>query len=224
MRNMNLKPLLSNAAVILLMIIQSSWGNLSGQVSVGSSTVNSSAILEISSTSKGLLMPRLSNTQMLAISSPASGLQVINTDAGCVYFYNGSQWLSTLNSYKTFANAGVNVQFDNLVLTIPTSGNRSVQIKTVSGTISLSGMSNNYYLTASAGTTSPAVSSVASYNRQSSSFGTNYTYWDPNLNIQWHGSYQELFINDETNSRSYHIICMIGNGYNDNYFEIERVK
>ncbi len=194
------------------------------QVNIGSSSINAAAALEITSTNKGLLMPRMTNAQMLAISSPAAGLQVINTDAKCVYYYNGSQWMSALNSYKTFANAGVDVQFDNLIVRVPSTGNRSCQIKTVSGTVNLSGMSNMYYLTVSAGTTAPAASTIYTYNRQSSSFGTSYNYWDPNTSMNLHGSYQEIYFNDETNSRSYRIMCMIGNGFNDNYIEIERVK
>ncbi len=53
---------------------------------------NSTSILDISSTSKGLLIPRLTTTQRNNISTPAAGLLVydINTDS---FWYYDSQWL-----------------------------------------------------------------------------------------------------------------------------------
>lgn len=105
------------------------WGTLAltlnGQIGIGTSSPVSSAQLDVTSTSSGVLFPRMTNAQMLAISSPATGLQVFNTNANSLYTYNGSQWLSALNSYKTYANAGVNVQFDNLIIQMTSSGNRS---------------------------------------------------------------------------------------------------
>ena len=208
----------------LFIFIATLWFQASAQVALDANSVNSSAALELNSTTKGLLMPRLSQSQMMAISSPATGLQVVNTDANCIYYFNGSQWQSALNSHKVYANAGVSVQFDNLIVRIPTSGNRSLQLRTVSGTSSMSGVANNFYISTSTGGGSGLASSLTGFNRQSSSFGTTFTYWESGLNFSFHGSYQEIFLVDESNSRSYRILCIIGNGYNDNYFEIERLK
>lgn len=63
------------------------------QVGVGTSTPNSTAALDIVSTTKGLLIPRMLQAQKNAITSPATGLMVYQTDetAG-FYFYNGSAW------------------------------------------------------------------------------------------------------------------------------------
>lgn len=203
------------------------WGTLTatlnGQIGIGTSSPNSSAQLEISATNKGVLFPRMTNTQMLAIASPASGLQVYNTNANCMYYYNGSQWLSTLNSFKVYANAGVNVQFDNIICQIPTFGNRSLQLKTVSGTASITGTSTNAFILSSAGTTGSSAS-ISGYIRQSFSLSTSYTYWQSGADFPMHGSYQEVYLNDETNNRFYKILCIIGSGYNNNFFEIERLK
>ena len=63
------------------------------QVGIGTTTPNSSAILDLSSTNKGLLPPRMTSTQRAAISSPAAGLIVYQTDAPKgLYQYNGSTW------------------------------------------------------------------------------------------------------------------------------------
>lgn len=53
-----------------------------------------SAMLDVSSTSKGFLAPRMTAAQRGAISSPATGLLVYQTDAPTAYyFYNGSSWV-----------------------------------------------------------------------------------------------------------------------------------
>ncbi|MCW3109667.1 MAG: hypothetical protein JWQ09_4173, partial [Segetibacter sp.] len=65
-----------------------------GGVAIGSSAPAASAQLDIPSTSKGILIPRMTDTQMNAISSPASGLQVINTTYNNrPFWYNGTSWV-----------------------------------------------------------------------------------------------------------------------------------
>ncbi|MDO6435208.1 tail fiber domain-containing protein [Flavitalea sp. BT771] len=71
-------------------------GTLHAQ-NVGINTTGSqphaSSMLDISSTSKGLLIPRMTAAQRAAIPAPATGLQVYQTDgAAGFYYYNGSAW------------------------------------------------------------------------------------------------------------------------------------
>lgn len=65
---------------------------LSQSVGVGTTTPNASAQLDISSTSKGLLIPRLTAAQRTAIASPANGLMVYETTTSSFWFYNGTAW------------------------------------------------------------------------------------------------------------------------------------
>jgi uncharacterized protein (TIGR02145 family) len=53
-----------------------------------------SAALEVESTTKGFLPPRMTKAQMKAIVNPAEGLIVYCTDCipKCMHFYNGSNW------------------------------------------------------------------------------------------------------------------------------------
>jgi hypothetical protein len=72
-----------------------------GVNTIGSAPDNS-AMLDVSSTTKGLLIPRMTSTQRIAIASPATGLMVFDSTLGQFYFYSGSAWstipLSTTNN------------------------------------------------------------------------------------------------------------------------------
>ena len=64
---------------------------------------NASAILDVRSTTKGFLQPRMTTTQRDAIATPATGLQVYNTTTNTNDYYNGTSWnaLAVGNIYTT---------------------------------------------------------------------------------------------------------------------------
>ncbi len=75
------------ASVILLVGLF----NLHAQsVGIGTSTPNPSAKLDIVDTTKGMLMPRLTNVQRDAIAAPALGLMIFNISDSSVYYFNGA--------------------------------------------------------------------------------------------------------------------------------------
>ena len=63
----------------------------SGSVGIGTTTPAASAALEVSSTTKGLLPPRMTQVQRDAIASPAAGLQVYNASTNRANVWNGSR-------------------------------------------------------------------------------------------------------------------------------------
>ena len=63
-----------------------------GKLGLGTTSPNSSSLLDVSSTTKGFLPPRMSTTQINAISSPAEGLTVYNTVLSTLCFFNGVSW------------------------------------------------------------------------------------------------------------------------------------
>lgn len=62
------------------------------QIGIGTTNPDPSAILEMNSASQGLLTPRLTTAQRLAIVSPATGLFVFDTDQSAFYYYTGIAW------------------------------------------------------------------------------------------------------------------------------------
>ncbi len=62
------------------------------QVKVGDNptTINSSAALEVESTAKGLLPPRMTTAQRDAIVQPATGLMIYNTTLSCLQINDGT--------------------------------------------------------------------------------------------------------------------------------------
>jgi uncharacterized protein (TIGR02145 family) len=66
-----------------------------GNLGLGTGNPHSSALLDITSTTKGVLPPRMVSTQRTAISSPAIGLLVFQTDSPAgYYYYTGTNWVS----------------------------------------------------------------------------------------------------------------------------------
>lgn len=57
-------------------------------VGIGTNTPDASAILEMSSNNQGVLVPRLTTAQRLAVLTPANGLLVFDTDISCFFFYS----------------------------------------------------------------------------------------------------------------------------------------
>lgn len=61
-------------------------------VLVGSGALDANAIMELISTTKGVLIPRMTGSQVAAISSPATGLLLYNNTTTQFEYYNGSDW------------------------------------------------------------------------------------------------------------------------------------
>jgi len=83
-------------------------------VGINIETADASAALDITSTTGGLLVPRMTETQRDDISPAATGLMIYQTDGTAgFYYYNGSSWATlgsaTSPSYSIgdFVNGGV---------------------------------------------------------------------------------------------------------------------
>jgi hypothetical protein len=68
------------------------YKDASGNVGIGTSSPDASAILDAQSTTKGVRMPNMTTTQKNAIASPAAGLMVFDTTLAKLCVYTGSAW------------------------------------------------------------------------------------------------------------------------------------
>lgn len=67
---------------------------ISAQVGIGTNTPDNSAMLEVNSTNRGLLTPRMTQIQRNGITSPQTGLLIYQTDGlSGFYLYGGTSWI-----------------------------------------------------------------------------------------------------------------------------------
>lgn len=98
-----MKQAISFLIVILFFSFQSTFGQ-SIMFNSSGGTPDASAIMELESTDKGFLTPRMLEAQRLTISSPAQGLLVFQTNGTIgFYFYNGAAW-DTLGGATSVTN------------------------------------------------------------------------------------------------------------------------
>ncbi|MDT7830910.1 FISUMP domain-containing protein [Flavobacteriaceae bacterium S356] len=99
--------IMTYSTVILMCISFNTWS----QVGVGTSNPDASAALEISSTTKGVLLPRMTKAQMEAITSPAEGLLVYCTDCDPkgMYIFNGISYIASSTGVPSGFNENTDV-------------------------------------------------------------------------------------------------------------------
>ena len=74
--------------IVLLSLVKGYSQNTS--INATGASPNPSAMLDVSATNKGMLIPRMTSAQRVAIASPATGLMVFDTDINSFYTYNGA--------------------------------------------------------------------------------------------------------------------------------------
>ena len=107
-----------------------SYFNSGGNYTFGSTTEVFTALLNLDSTTRGFLPPRMTTTQKNAIASPAAGLVVYDTDLNALCTYNGTTWITLGSGGSASSSSGIHV------LTEPITGFYYSQI-TITGTSSL---------------------------------------------------------------------------------------
>jgi hypothetical protein len=66
--------------------------NNGGSIGIGTTIPNSSAILDINSSTQGMLAPRMTTQQRNSIINPVDGLIIFNTSSGCLNYYYSNTW------------------------------------------------------------------------------------------------------------------------------------
>ena len=120
-------------ATIMMLFLTGSMFAQNGSVGINNdgSSPNGSAMLDVSSTSKGLLPPRLTTAQRNTIASPAEGLVIYNTDEKSLNLYNGVAWTS-LTPVPDFI-CGLTISINHIVSRGVAPVNKTVAYETTTG-------------------------------------------------------------------------------------------
>ena len=125
--------------LILLFCFTLVFSNISfAQVGINTTTPHPSSALDIADNSKGLLIPRMNQSQRDAIANPATGLLIYQTDATAgFYYFDGTNWVSFAGSgggWGLNGNSGTNPNSngigtaDNQGLSIVTNNTEAIRV------------------------------------------------------------------------------------------------
>lgn len=163
-----------------------------------------------------------------APSSPVAGDMWFNTTTGIWYRYTSdtgsSYWLDingpfttspTVPVVRSIVNQGQPVVMDNIQVQMALSGNRSLQIKTITGTLTFAVSAQSTYFAVGA-------------SHQGYSAGVSLT---ANTTFQWilpwsfvtAGDTATYSLLDQTNNRVYRLTLIVGQNWNNNFIQIERL-
>jgi hypothetical protein len=110
-------------------------------VNTDGTTADNSAILDVKSTAKGLLVPRMTDGQRTGISNPATGLLVYQTNGTAGFYYNAGppatpSWIRLSDGVTSIANGGTGATTASGALTnlLPTQTGNNGRVLQTNGT------------------------------------------------------------------------------------------
>ena len=117
--------------IVFIILSIGVFANASAQTGIGTTTPDASAKLDVSSTNKGFLPPRVtltSTTDIITIPNPATALLVYNTGSNVnlsagYYYWKGTNWERISSNGTILASNAVIVSATG---TAPTSGTRTI--------------------------------------------------------------------------------------------------
>ena len=101
--------MIKNIRITIVVLFVTAMGF--AQVGIGTTSPDASSALDVIATNKGFLMPRLTTAQRTAISSPATGLQVYDTDTDTFWYYNGATWTENSGGGKFVDGASSDIAY-----------------------------------------------------------------------------------------------------------------
>jgi hypothetical protein len=112
MKNILIGLLIASAQLTGTAFAQTNTFPQTGAAGIGTTNPHSSSLLDITSTAKGVLVPRMTKTQRDGISTPAAGLLIYQTNSTPgFYYFDGSGWTAVT------PKAGANKTLNNLYST-----------------------------------------------------------------------------------------------------------
>ncbi len=106
-----MKKFFTSLVLIIYFLLQAEHGQAQNvAINTDGSAPDASAMLDVKSNNKGMLVPRMTTAQRTGIGSPAAGLLVYDTDTNNFWFYNGAGWTQmTTGSSGPWATNGNNI-------------------------------------------------------------------------------------------------------------------
>lgn len=111
------------ASLLLCLVAFPALVHAQNAVGINTDSPDASAVLDVSATDRGVLLPRMTTAQRTAIGSPAEGLLVYDTEANSLYVYNGTAWQAVSSPWSSNGNYVFNTT-DSIVLNEDTAAYR----------------------------------------------------------------------------------------------------
>ena len=107
---------------------------LLGQIKIGDNpqNIDASSVLELESNSRVLVITRITEAEMNAL-SPLQGALVYNTDADCVHFYDGNAWLNLCEALGLSLTADAIVNQDPTIIITQNGDNYNFEVGEIRG-------------------------------------------------------------------------------------------
>lgn len=110
------------------------WFSPAGTLGIGTSTPDGKSVLDLTSTTKGFLPPRMTTTQRDAITAPPAGLTVYNSTLGGLSVYDGTNWDNLTPDTVLWKNINADATAQNIATVqpwFPTAGAVTVEASTL---------------------------------------------------------------------------------------------
>lgn len=120
-----------SAAIVALTLLLNLQVNAQVAINATGTQPNDCAMLDVASTSKGILIPRMSQAQRDAISNPSSGLLIYQTSDESFYYWEGGIWYKLGSQW---VNNGSSIYYPNRVILGGSDGNASAALDVQSTT------------------------------------------------------------------------------------------
>jgi len=101
------KKIFITAILLFVVVYVKAQGGVS--INMSGAAPDNSSLLDVSSNDKGVLIPRMTEAEKLAVTSPATGLAIYQTDGNSgFWYYDGAIWKPVSSSSGGGVNAGTN--------------------------------------------------------------------------------------------------------------------
>ncbi len=82
-----------------------------GSAGLGTTTPDASALLDLTSITQGVLVPRMTTANRNGILSPATGLLIFQTDGAAGFYYYSGGWKAVTNTASQWTTSGNNIYY-----------------------------------------------------------------------------------------------------------------